>query len=176
MRRDTEGLLLPDGIDSGDADRGACRHASPWSILLLGAIVAWGLSGYAGGRDFDAAVESEAARLHLHWPAVIRNGQVYESTLTVVARQPIDKLVLAVPATMLRESTLNAMYPTSGDESFVDGDYRYTFGRLEAGDTFVIRIEMQINPALFGFSRGHVRVLDDKRALTGLDVSMLVLP
>lgn len=176
MRRDGQGLRLPDGIDAGDADRGALRRSNPWSLLVLGAIVALGLSGYAGGRDGDAAAESESAHLHVHWPSVIRNGHVYESILTVRARKPIEKLVLAVPGAMLRELTLNAMYPAAGDESYVDGDYRYAFGRLEAGDTFVVRVEMQINPALFGFSRGHVRLLDDKRALTGLDVSMLVLP
>jgi hypothetical protein len=42
----------PDGIDDNalDTGRGVSRHASVVSVILLGAVLAVGLSGVAGGR------------------------------------------------------------------------------------------------------------------------------
>jgi hypothetical protein len=146
------------------------------SILVLGAVVAFGLSGFAGSRSATKALANDAVELSVRTPEIVRNGEILETVIDVRPRRRIGKLVVAVEAGLWRELTVNSTVPAAADEAFEDGFFRFSFAALPAGQSFIFKIDQQINPALGGRNRGRIVVLDDKETLAELPLQLTVLP
>lgn len=167
----------PDGIDPAHAEPRGGGWRRWIAVLLLGAIILAALLGaFGGGKTRPVIVESDAARLEIRTPRVIRNGVFFETLIRVTARAPIEKAVIAVDATLWRDMTINTMIPAPSDESFKDGAFRFDYGPLKPGDTLDIKIDGQINPPLFAGTRGSVAVLDGERELAAIPLHITVLP
>lgn len=169
----------PDGIrpEQAEAQRGhGATHANAASLLLLSGVVALGLSGAAGGRTAQWKADTAELSLHVTAPKVIRNGNIFETTVRVAARAPIEKLVIGIEAALWREVTINSTVPAAARESFRAGFFRYQFEALPAGGSFEFKIDQQLNPALEGSNRGRIVVFDGERAVVEIPMSMRVLP
>lgn len=170
-------LRRPDGIGRQHIELAAgTRHASLLSVLVLGAVVAAGLSGFAGGRAQTPSVATAAASLAVEMPSVIRVGQMLQTRVRVAARQPIDNLVIAVPSSLFDQITTNAMVPGAASESYDNGMWLLHFGKMHAGGAFMLQLSQQINPHSSGSDRGRVQVRDGVRVLAELPLEMKVLP
>ena len=170
---------FPDGLEEDCAARDNLlrRHASLFSLLLLGSLLALALLGLLGGaRSPIAMAESDAARIVVKTPEVLRNGVFFETRITIEAKRDIAKPVLALPPALWRDLTINSMVPQATDEAYEDGRFTFTYPALKAGDRLEIKIDGQINPPLFAGTRGSVAVLDDTRPLVEVPVTMRVLP
>jgi hypothetical protein len=169
----------PDGLGDGPIQRSGIihRHASPISLLILGGLLAAALAGAFGGGHAPVSVaETEAAKLMITTPGIARNGEFYETRVTITPKRPVKELVLAVTPSLWRDITQNAMIPQASDEKFEDGLYRFSYGKAEAGQAVHVQMDFQINPALFGGNRGAVSAYDGDRLLARLPVSMEVRP
>jgi hypothetical protein len=169
----------PDGITDRhfEPERGLLGRASVLPLLLLGGVLAAALLGLLGGRPNPTRIaETPEARLELNMPTLRRNGEFFEGRIRVTARRNIDELVLAASPSLWRDLTVNTMIPAAADESFEDGLFRFTYGPLEAGQSFEIKIDFQINPALFGGTAGEIAAFDGDRRLAGLHHELRVLP
>ena len=166
----------PDGIEPRHVAEGASHGPSVLSFIVLGGVLAWGVSGFAGGRDVDVTQTGPAATLRVHAPSVIRTGEIFESRIEVRAHRPIDKLVVAVTPALWRNMTLNSMTPTPGDETFGDDLFRFSYGKVEAGARFEVKLDLQINPALHGENAGRVAIYDGEQRLADVGVATRVLP
>lgn len=170
---------LPDGLsgehfDSGEGVRG---HASVLSSLLLGGILAVALTGVLGGRMEDRrTVENDNATLTFEGPRFIRNGMFFEAHTIAVAKKPIDKLVFVVSESLMHDITMNSMVPAAGEETYEDENFRFTYDKLDAGDTFDVKFDFQINPSLVLGTEGEVAVYDDRELLAKVPVKITVLP
>lgn len=146
-------------------------------LLLLAALMIAGLVGLLGGKpDMVRRVNADAAALTVRAPSVIRNGMFFETIVEVQAHRPVDDLVIAISAPLWRQMTINTMIPAASEESYSQGAQRFSFGKLEAGDSFRFKIDGQINPSLFAGTRGEIAVLDGDRRIVGTPVTMKVLP
>ena len=170
--------IRPDGIDADQVERGRDPRSgsSVLSLVVLGLVVAIGLCGLAGERSVDLAVDNAAGRLELRVPSIVRSGNVIETRLHFVARQPVAKLVVAIEPELWRQITTNSIEPAAASEEFSDGMLRLSFDKLEAGQAFDLQFAQQINPALFGTNRGRIVVLDEQRQLAELAIELRVLP
>jgi len=167
----------PDGISTEHiALRPRHRRPAVISLLILGAVVATGLSGLAGGRRAEHVVHNAAGAFSFTAPDVVRNGELLESRARVIAERPIGKLVIGIEPALWRELTTNSTVPQAGEESYRDGLFRFTFDRLEAGATFEFQVAQQVNPSLWGVNRGRVVFLDGDRVLAEIPIAMRVLP
>ena len=170
---------FPDGItaEHDDRPRGMRRHASPGSIVLLGGLIVAAFSGVLGGHP-NPIVEIAApeARMLLDTPQIIRNGEFFETRITVEARRPIGDVVIALSSEYWRDMTINSMIPAAADETFEDRMYRFSFGPLAAGKTLKFKIDGQINPPLFAGTRGTLALLDGDRVIAEHPLSLRVLP
>ncbi|MFL9840309.1 hypothetical protein ABS767_04980 [Sphingomonas sp. ST-64] len=167
----------PDGIaPSHAAPRGGAWRR--WvAVVLLGALMLAALLGlFGGGKDRPLRARAPAAALEVATPRVIRNGEFFEMRVRVTARQPVGKTVLAVPAGLWRDMTINTMIPAAGKESAQDGEFRFDYGALEPGETLDIKIDGQINPPLFAGTRGRIAIRDDTRELVAIPLEITVLP
>ena len=66
--------------------------------------------------------------------------------------------------------------PAPAEEGFEGGLFRFSFAGVEAGESFVFKIDQQVNPALGGRNVGRVVVFDDKDRLAELPLELRVLP
>lgn len=153
------------------------RHASPISFLVLGGLVAAAAAGLFGGQP-SPRVDADFGTAHLSvkTPAVIRNGEFFETAIEIRADAPIADATLAVEAGLWRDMTINTMIPAPSEEQFNDGEYRFAYGPLEVGDTLVIKIDGQINPPLFAGNEGAIGVYDGERLVGRRNFRIKVLP
>ena len=169
----------PDGIGPSQIDESPSRfgHAARLlSLVVLGTVVALGLSGVLGGRDALLQATGDGVEVSVRTPQVIRNGQFFETTLQVTAQRDIDTLVLRIPPALWRDFTVNSAVPAAAEEGFEDGDYAFTFDRLKAGDRFETKFDLQINPDATGHRQGAIGVFDGERRLATVPVQIRVLP
>jgi len=71
---------------------------------------------------------------------------------------------------------MNSMVPAASEESYEGGLFRFTFNRLEKGDTFDVKFDFQINPSLLAGVAGKIAIYDDTALLAEIPVKITVLP
>jgi hypothetical protein len=168
---------FPDGIGKEHAAprTGWRRHASPLSLVVFGSVVALGMAGVLGHeRDWEAA--SAAASLRVHSPEVIRNGEFFEMRITVEATEAIDELVIGVDQALWEDMTVNTIIPAATEETSIDKEFRFAFGPMEAGTTFDLKVDLQVNPDIVGGNDGALTAYDGDEPITRLDIGISVLP
>jgi hypothetical protein len=168
----------PDGIEPGHltAEGAFEQHASPLSLLVLGLVVALGLTGWAGAPWTVTTRALDQAQLEVDMPAVISTGDLYETRIRVQAQQDIGKLQIAMSPGLWHEMTVNTMIPAPEAETYEDGAFRYSFAALEQGQEFLFKIDAQVNPRFFGALDGDIRVYDDGKLLAVSRRHIRVMP
>lgn len=157
--------------------RGISRHSSPISMLLLAALMIVSLTGVLGsGVNHDFAVSNADAALTVNTPAVIRNGEFFETRIRVLPRRDFADLVIAFEPSLWRDITLNTMIPAPAEETAGEGGFRFSYSEWTAGEPLEIKIDSQINPSLFAGTRGDVRLYDGETLVAELPIAMRVLP
>lgn len=153
------------------------RHASPISILVLGGLLLTAGLGFLGGQPSPPkSADFGDARLVVKTPTIIRNGEFFETDLTLTARAPIGDAVIAVSPALWHDMTVNTMIPAPVEESFKDGQFHFSYGPLDAGDSVHVKIDGQINPPLFAGTSGEIAVLDGSRRIGAMPLRIRVLP
>ncbi|MBO9696254.1 MAG: hypothetical protein J7499_08635 [Sphingopyxis sp.] len=170
---------FPDGLAEENLHGGRifARHASPLSVVVLGALLVLALLDVAGGhpstpvkRDFgDAALTVDT-------PRTLRNGEFFETRIEVHARTDIADAVIAVTPDLWRDTTINTTLPSPAGERFEKGMLRWSYGPIKAGDTLHVKIDGQINPPLFAGTSGRILLYDGDRRLGQLPLSIRVFP
>jgi hypothetical protein len=151
------------------------RHASPLSLAVFGVVLALAVAGFLG-HERDWRATDGGTELLVHAPEVTRNGEFMEMRISVEANQPITELVVGVDAHLWEDMTVNTMIPAATDEESVEGEFRFTFAELEAGASFLLKIDLQVNPDIVGGNDGAVTVYDGEEAVVGTPISITVLP
>ena len=96
--------------------------------------------------------------------------------ITVLGSQAIDRLVVGVDSGLWEDMTINTLIPGPVEEVSQDGEFRFEFGPLPAGQSLLIKIDAQINPDVLGGNEGAVTAYDGDRQLVDMPVRMEVLP
>ena len=168
---------LPDGIDETALQSRGSSRVILLRFLIFAVILSLAMVGLFGGGSLGSrSVETPSARLTLEAAERVRNGNYFEARITVAARAPIAEPVIAVPAALWRQSTINSLVPQPKEEGFQNGEYRFRFAPLAAGQSLEFKIDGQINPALFGRLKGTYRLLDGDRELARIDRKLTVIP
>ena len=172
----SKGDSRPDGIEEEHARAlGSRGHANPLGVVLLGLVIGSTMLGIAGS-EVDLSVSANGASLSWHGPERIRNGEFLEMRITVESDQPIERLVVGIGAALWEDMTINTMIPSPAEEASVDGEFRFDFGPLPAGQSLLVKVDAQINPDVLGGNEGTVTAYDGDRQLVGMPVRMEVLP
>src|SRR5687767_11200153 len=174
----SEAQRAPDGIGDEHArpTAGWRRHASPLSLAVFGAVIALSLFGVLG-HERDWRAEANGVSLEVHAPETIRNGEFFETRISVASEdRRIDELVIGIDQALWEDITVNTMIPAATDEESVDGAFTFTFAELEPGAAFLLKFDLQVNPDIVGGNKGRVTVYDGDELLVETMVSMAVLP
>lgn len=169
----------PDGIRQEHArPQSFLRRYLGWlALVVLAAFLAVAFTGFLGGHPNPTRVaENARAELEINVPHVMRSGEFFEMRFKVRAKAPIEKPVLAVSHSYLRDLTLNTFKPSPAEETSDGTFYRMEFDALEAGDAFEVMIDGQVNPDLFGGTRGRIELLDGDTRLAAMPLELEVRP
>jgi hypothetical protein len=168
---------LPDGIDRQHLHAKIGSVASWIRISIIGLLLLMGLAGWlGGGPTTERIVSNPKAEMRVHVPAPIRNGMLFEWRIAVTARAPIDDAVVAIPAALWRDTTINSLVPAASEEEHKDGEFRFHFGPLDPGETLLFKVDGQVNPPHFQRETGAIRLLDGERELARSLVDLKVVP
>jgi len=169
----------PEGIGERHArPQSFLRHHLAWGALgLLGALLAVALTGVLGGQPNPTLrADGDRAELTVNAPGVLRSGEFFEMRFRVRAKEAIEKPVLALSHSYLRDLTLNTFKPSPVAESSDGTFYRLEFDALAAGGSFEVMIDGQVNPDLFGGTSGSIMLLDDRTPVAGMPLALEVRP
>jgi hypothetical protein len=138
-------------------------------------VIVLGLVGLLG-HERDWRAEGAGAELTVHAPEITRNGEFLEMRITVETDEPIGELVIGIESAIWEDFTVNTMIPAPTDEESTDGEFRFRFARLEPRSSFLLKIDLQVNPDILGGNRGTVAVYDGDAAIVETPISITVLP
>jgi hypothetical protein len=170
--------VTPDGIiDQHQVPPRYARHASIFSLSVLGGLLALAATGsLGGGKNPTVTMTGDAVAVDLNMPSVIRNGQFFETRIAITALRPMSEVVIAVEPSLWRDFTVNSMIPAASEERFKGGLYQFSYGELGQGERLFVKVDSQINPALFGGTSGQLIVLDKDTVVARIPLSIRVLP
>lgn len=167
----------PQGIIESHGTAVGNHHASWWRLGILAVILAVALSGLLGGAPAPTKrAASAGASLAVTTPDRLRNGMFFETRISAEAKRPIGDAVIAIPAVLWRDLTINTLFPGPAEEKYVDGEFRFHFGPLGVGETLGVKIDGQMNPPRFSSSSGRIRLLDGETEIVALPVTLTVIP
>ena len=168
---------LPDGLSDEHlhSPGGWRRRGGVIALIALSLLMVAALVGLAGVEE-TLAEETDVATVTWHAPQRIRNGQFLEMRLQVDAHERIDELVVGVDASLWEDFTINTLIPAATEEASEDGELLFTFGPIEAGGSFLMKVDAQINPDMLWLNEGAVTVYDGEEVIVELPVVMEVLP
>lgn len=153
------------------------RHASPGSVLLLSALLIAAALGYFGGQPHPRrTIDRVAATISMEFPEILRNGQFFEMRAKIRTKQDFTDLRVGISTAYWHDLTINSMVPAPEKETTENGEYRFSFGPVKAGEEIVIKIDGQINPSMFAGTRGQITLLDGDKILSAAPVELTVLP
>lgn len=166
----------PEGIGPRHTRPGGGTRLTWYRTIGIGLFLILGLAGLlGGGQTKEVVLTSPVAQMALHIPQPVRNGMVFEWRIGITARQPLADAVIAVPANLWHDMTINSLVPAATEEEFKDGEFRFRFGALKAGDTLLFKVDGQLNPTHLERQRGDIRLLDGDRELLRAPVDLKVL-
>lgn len=175
MREDAR---TPEGIERRHIENaaGTRLHNVPVGLIGLAALLALSAFGFFGSEAPREATD-DVATLRVDGPIRLRNGEFFEMTVTVDARQAIDNLVVAVDEPVWQDITVNTFFPAPEAETFAEGAFEFEFGPVEAGSTFVVKIDCQVNPDHAPSPNvGMIRISDGDEPITEVEYTLEVLP
>jgi len=175
-----EGSHFPDGISrSRSIDlEGRVHHPIVRRVLLacIAALPALALLGVFGQQPSTTTASAPAATLSLSAPDALRGGVIYQVTITVGARRPIDDPRLVLSSGWFDGTTMNTVTPDPISESQREGGVALAYGPLLARQKLQVRMQFQVNPTDVAHRDLRVVLLDGVHPVTTIRHTMRIWP
>lgn len=147
------------------------------AAVIIGGPIGAALFGLLGGNDAaTATVRAPAAQVSVTAPQVLRSGNWFEVEVEVAPSADVPDLTIAIDRALWRRLSVDTMVPDAESAESLDGRYRYHFGPVKRGETFVLKIDGQIQPDGMRRLQGRVTAGDGERPLADVPIGITVLP
>lgn len=172
----TDDAGLPDGISRSSLDHGIGGWWSLVRLAVTGGVLLIAIFGLLGsGVSEPVVARNSAAILRVETPVPLRNGMFFETRLSMRAGGAIQEAVVAIPASVWRDVTINSMIPAPSEEEYERGYFLFRFGSLQPGQELLLKIDGQINPSRQADADGQIQFRDGDRILASAPFSVRVL-
>jgi hypothetical protein len=169
----------PDTLTLNQHRDRAGRHeqVGRWIGLgLLGVLCVLGLANLFGQRPGTSRAATSAASLSLYAPSRIRSGLYFEARFHIVAHRDLKKATLVLDPGWAEGITINTVEPSPVGEASADGKLVFTLGHIPAGKSYILFVQLQVNPTNLGRRAQNVELDDGTTPLLRIKRTVTIFP
>jgi hypothetical protein len=145
-------------------------------IVLLGALLVVGLLNGFGQRPKTSTAETGAARLELYAPSRVRGGLYFEARFHITAVREIRDAGLVLDPGWAEGMTINTIEPSPIGEASRDGKLALDLGHIPQGQSYLLFMQLQVNPTNVGRRSQNVELFDGERHLLTIHRTVTIFP
>jgi hypothetical protein len=135
-----------------------------------------GLLNVFGQRPQSSTAAVSTASIKVYAPARVRLGLYFEARFTIDAHRDIKKATLVLDSGWAEGLTINTIEPSPIGEASRNGKLVFELGHIPAGKTFLLFVQLQVNPTNIGRRSQDVRLYDGDTFLTSIDRTITIFP
>jgi hypothetical protein len=106
----------------------------------------------------------------------VRSGLYFEARFTIDARRDIKDGQLALDPGWAEGMTINTIEPSPVGEASRDGKVVLDLGHIRAGTSYILFLQVQVNPTNVGRRSQDVSLYDGDTLLTHIERTVTVFP
>jgi hypothetical protein len=145
-------------------------------VALVSLFLLAGLLNVFGQRPGSSEAASTAASIKLYAPARVRSGLYYQARFTIDARTDVKNAMLVLAPGWAEGMTINTIEPSPIGEASRDGKLVFTLGHIPAGASYLLFMQLQVNPTNIGHRSQDVALYDGDTLLTTIDRDITIFP
>lgn len=145
-------------------------------VGLVSLVLLAGLLNVFGQRPATSEAGTTAASLKVYAADRVRGGVIYQARFTITARQDVEEATLVLDSGWLEGITVNTIEPSPVGEASRDGKLVLTLGHVPAGTSYILFMQLQVNPTNVGHRSQDVALYDGDTFLTSVDRAVTVYP
>ena len=145
-------------------------------VTLLLVLIAAGLANVFGQRPDTARAQTAAATLSVYAPSHIRSGLYYEARFHITARRELKNATLVLDSGWAEGTTINTIEPSPLGEASRDGKLALQLGHVPAGKSFILYVQLQVNPTNVGRRAQNVELDDGPTKIATIHRTITVFP
>jgi hypothetical protein len=163
---------------AGNRDRAGQREAPVRRALvaLVALICLAGLLNVFGQHPQTSEAATSQASLKVYAASRVRGGLYYQARITVTARRDVENATLVFEPGWAEGITINTVEPSPVGEASRDGNLVFELGHVPAGTSYILFLQLQVNPTNIGHRSQDVALYDGDKFLTKVDRSVTVFP
>ena len=145
-------------------------------VLLLVALLAAGLANVFGQRPGSSSGAVPAASLKVYAPSRVRSGLYYEARFHVFAKRELKDARLLLDSGWGEGMTINTIEPSPVGEASVNGKISLDLGHVPEGQSYLLFVQLQVNPTNVGRRSQDVALYDGDERLLTIERDITVFP
>lgn len=145
-------------------------------VGLVSLVLLAGLLNVFGQRPATSEAGTTAASLKVYAADRVRGGVIYQARFTITARHDVEEATLVLDSGWLEGITVNTIEPSPVGEASRDGKLVLTLGHVPAGTSYILFMQLQVNPTNVGHRSQDVALYDGDTFLTSVDRAVTVYP
>jgi hypothetical protein len=146
-------------------------------FVVLAAVSVLGLANVFGQRPATIRAETSAATISLYAPTAIRGGDFMEARFHITAKQDLKKAFLRLDPGWDEGLSMNTVEPSPIAQASDDGRLSFELGHIPKGKSFILFLQLQVNPTNIAWHRHQNVELDDgNKVIARLRRTITVFP
>jgi hypothetical protein len=145
-------------------------------VALFAIFLLAGLLNVFGQRPGSSTAAVPSASLKLYAPARVRSGLYFEARFTIDAHSDIKNAMLILDSGWAEGLTINTIEPSPLGEASRNGKLVLTLGHIRAGTTYLLFMQLQVNPTNVGRRSQDIALYDGGTRLATIDRTVTIFP
>jgi hypothetical protein len=145
-------------------------------VTLVSLFLLAGLLNLFGQRPGSSSAATPAASIKVYAPSRVRGGLYFEARFTIDARRELENAMLVLDPGWVEGITVNTITPSPIGEASRNGKLVFTLGHIRAGATYILFMQLQVNPTNVGHRAQDVSLYDGGTLLATIDRTITIFP
>jgi hypothetical protein len=145
-------------------------------LALLAAVPVLALFNVFGQRPQTSTATVQAASLKVLAAERVRSGLLYQARFRISAHQELQKAILVLSPGWLEGMQVNTIEPSPVGEASANGKLSLELGHVPAGQSFLLFVQLQVDPTNVGHRDQTVWLYDGDRRLLTVHRTITIFP